>query len=135
MSLFGSIWEKITGHAAQASTTTSTASPAPATPQGDRPAPSPGAAPAAAPGQVDVAAVLDVLSRESRQRLDWRHSIVDLLKLLNLDSSQTARRQLATELNYTGDQGDSAAMNTWLHAQVMRKLAENGGKVPEDLRR
>jgi hypothetical protein len=130
MSLFGSIWEKITGHAARAST----AAPAPGTPQGDRPAPSPDAAPAATPG-VDVAAVLDGLARESRQRLDWRHSIVDLLKLLNLDSSQTARRQLATELNYTGDQGDSAAMNTWLHAQVMRKLAENGGKVPEDLRR
>jgi hypothetical protein len=84
---------------------------------------------------VDVAAVMDGLARENPQKLDWRHSIVDLMKLLGLDSSQPARRALALELHYTGDAGDSAAMNLWLHRQVMVKLAENGGKVPEDLRR
>jgi DNA-binding LacI/PurR family transcriptional regulator len=84
---------------------------------------------------VDVAAIMDGLARENPQRLDWRHSIVDLMKLLGLDSSQTARRELAQELHYSGDPSDSAAMNMWLHRQVMQKLAENGGKVPEDLRR
>jgi hypothetical protein len=135
MSIFGSIWEKITGHgkAAAASPGAGTA----AAPD-DHPAPSPASSPAAAPAAmqaVDVAAVMDGLARENPQKLDWRHSIVDLMKLLGLDSSQPARRALALELHYTGDAGDSAAMNLWLHRQVMVKLAENGGKVPEDLRR
>ncbi|WP_294640677.1 DUF3597 family protein, partial [uncultured Aureimonas sp.] len=64
----------------------------------------------------------------------WRHSIVDLLKLLDLDSSLSARQELAKELGYTGDHNDSAAMNTWLHRQVMTKLAANGGTVPAELR-
>jgi hypothetical protein len=93
------------------------------------------AAPAAAPAsQVDVAAVLTGLAAQSKEKLDWRRSIVDLMKLLKLDSSLTARKELAKELHYTGDMNDSAAMNIWLHKQVMQKLAENGGKVPDDLK-
>ncbi|MFM7779926.1 MAG: DUF3597 domain-containing protein, partial [Alphaproteobacteria bacterium] len=67
------------------------------------------------------------------QKLNWRTSIVDLMKLLNLDSSLGARKELATELGYTGDMNDSATMNIWLHKQVMKKVAENGGTVPADL--
>src|SRR5262249_40183520 len=71
---------------------------------------------------------------QNEEKLDWRRSIVDLMKLLNLDSSLAARKQLAKELHYAGDMNDSASMNVWLHKQVMQKLAENGGKVPADLR-
>jgi Domain of unknown function (DUF3597) len=93
------------------------------------------AAPAAAPAsQVDVAAVLTGLAAQNKEKLDWRRSIVDLMKLLKLDSSLTARKELAKELHYTGDMNDSASMNIWLHKQVMQKLAENGGKVPDDLK-
>lgn len=92
-------------------------------------------APAAAPmQQVDVEAVLNTMQQQSGQQLNWRTSIVDLLKLLGLDSSLQARKELAAELHYTGDTNDSAGMNVWLHKQVMRKLAENGGKVPADLK-
>lgn len=92
-------------------------------------------APAAAPmQQVDVEAVLNGMQQQSGQQLNWRTSIVDLLKLLGLDSSLQARKELAAELQYTGDTNDSASMNIWLHKQVMRKLAENGGKVPADLK-
>jgi Domain of unknown function (DUF3597) len=83
--------------------------------------------------RVDVAAVLTKLAAQNKEKLDWRLSIVDLMKLLNLDSSHTARKQLAKELHYAGDMSDSASMNIWLHKQVMQKLAENGGKVPADL--
>jgi hypothetical protein len=82
---------------------------------------------------VDVAAVLTKLAAQNKEKLDWRRSIVDLMKLLNLDSGIAARKQLATELHYAGDMNDSASMNIWLHKQVMQKLAENGGKVPADL--
>ena len=83
---------------------------------------------------MDVEAVLTQLAARKKEKLDWRHSIVDLMKLLDLDSSFSARKQLAKELHYGGDTGDSAAMNIWLHKQVMTKLAENGGKVPEELK-
>ena len=83
---------------------------------------------------VDVEAVLSGMAAKKGQKLDWHHSIVDLMKLLDLDSSLAARKELARELNYTGDTNDSAKMNVWLHKQVMQKLAENGGKVPESLR-
>jgi hypothetical protein len=106
--------------------------------------PQPGAgAPAAAgrqgdaaspPVQVDIAAVMDKLAEASPEDLDWRKSIVDLMKLLKLDSSLAARKQLATELKYSGSTKDSAAMNVWLHKQVMIKLSENGGKVPSELK-
>ncbi len=92
---------------------------------------------AGAPGggePVDVAAVLTGLAEKNSQTLDWRHSIVDLMKLLGLDSGLASRKQLADELHYTGDKDDSATMNIWLHKQVMQKLAENGGKVPDDLK-
>jgi len=83
---------------------------------------------------VDVAALLDGLASKRKEQLDWKRSIVDMMKLLDLDSSLSARKELANELHYSGDTNDSAAMNIWLHKQVMQKLAENGGKVPEDLR-
>ncbi len=113
---------------------------APAAPQPQTPAPASPAAPAgtpstSAPSQpVDVAAILEAKAKAAGQPLDWRRSIVDLLKLLDLDSSLSARKELAQELHYTGDTNDSATMNTWLHKAVMTKLAENGGQVPADLR-
>ena len=84
--------------------------------------------------QVDVEQILTQMQASSGQQLNWRTSIVDLLKLLGLDSSLQARKELAAELHYTGDTSDSASMNIWLHRQVMNKLAANGGKVPADLR-
>ena len=74
------------------------------------------------------------LAAANKEKLDWRKSIVDLMKLLGLESSLSARKELATELGYTGDKNDSAKMNIWLHKQVMQKLAANGGKVPDDLK-
>ena len=155
MSIFGKIASAIFGTAAHADTlpkgdagnTAPAATPAPATPAGygkvasadtpstpsaSSPASSSPAAAAAKPGAaVDVAAVLDGM--DSDEDLDWRKSIVDLMKLLKLDSSLKSRKELATELKYTGDMSDSASMNIWLHKQVMTKLAENGGKVPAGL--
>jgi len=92
-----------------------------------------GASPAAQ--TVDVAAVLEGLAAKNPEKLDWKHSIVDLMKLVGMDSSFTARKQLATELHYTGDPNDSASMNVWLHKEVLKKLSENGGKVPQELLR
>ncbi len=83
--------------------------------------------------QVDVEEILNEMEKASGQDLNWRTSIVDLLKLLGIDSSLQARKELAAELDYQGDTGDSATMNVWLHKQVMNKLAANGGKVPADL--
>jgi len=96
----------------------------------------PGATPASAPPTqtVDVAAIVDKAAAASGEKLAWRTSIVDLMKALKLDSSLTARKQLAKELNYTGDTNDSATMNVWLHKQVMAKLAANGGKLPADIK-
>ena len=82
---------------------------------------------------VDVGAVLDKMAASNKEKLDWKHSIVDMMKLVGMDSSITARKALAKDLNYTGDTNDSATMNIWLHKEVMKKLAENGGKVPADL--
>jgi hypothetical protein len=83
---------------------------------------------------VDVAAILNEKAAQIGHPLNWRTSIVDLLKLLDIDASLAARQELARELNYRGDPNDSAAMNIWLHRQVMRKLEENGGKVPSELK-
>lgn len=101
--------------------------------------PAPSASPSPATGTpaaqpVDVEEVLSGLAARSGQKLNWQTSIVDLLKLLDLDSSLTARKQLAEELHYTGDTNDSAKMNIWLHKQVMQKLEENGGRVPASLK-
>jgi hypothetical protein len=106
---------------------TESAAPAPAPTQAQAPAPAP------AGGAVDVAAILDAAVKASGQKLDWKKSIVDLLKALKLDSSLGARKELADELGYTGDKNDSAKMNVWLHKQVIQKLKDNGGKVPADL--
>ncbi len=91
---------------------------------------------AAAPvaiSEVDVEAILNDLVESSGQKLNWRSSIVDLMKLLDMDSSLAQRKALADELGFDGDTDDSASMNIWLHKQVMVKLAENGGTVPDDL--
>jgi hypothetical protein len=94
----------------------------------------PGSSGGAAPmSQVDVEAILTKMAAENKEKLDWRKSIVDLMKLLKLDSSLAARKELAKDLNYTGNTNDTATMNIWLHKQVMQKLAANGGKVPADL--
>ena len=126
MSIFSKIMGAIFGSSASA------ASPAPGA------APASGgsaAAPAATPmSAVDVAAVVDKAAKSKKEKLDWKHSIVDLMKALDLDSSLAARKELAKELNYTGDTNDSATMNIWLHKQVMQKLAANGGIVPADLK-
>jgi hypothetical protein len=90
-----------------------------------------GSAPAAAP--VDVDAVVSAMAAQKTEKLDWKKSIVDLMKVLDLDSSLAARKELAKELHYTGTPDGSAEMNIWLHKQVMQKLADNGGKVPADL--
>ena len=130
MSVFGNIVSAIFHHSASAQA-------APAGAPGSAPASAPGgAAPAGAGGAagVDVEAVLTQLAQHSKEHLDWRKSIVDLMKLLDLDSSAAARKRLAEELHYQGDMKHSAKMNIWLHKQVMIKLAENGGKVPEDLK-
>ena len=90
------------------------------------------AAPAAA--TVDVAPILDKAVAAKKEKLEWRTSIVDLMKALDIDSSFAARKDLAKELGYTGDSNDSASMNIWLHKQVMAKLAANGGKLPPEIK-
>ncbi|WP_213959449.1 DUF3597 domain-containing protein [Variovorax sp. dw_954] len=84
--------------------------------------------------EVDVEKQLDDMVAKSPEKLNWKTSIADLMKLLGLDSSLQARKDLAKELHYTGDTNDSASMNIWLHRQVMTKIAANGGKVPADLK-
>jgi 3-oxoacyl-ACP reductase-like protein len=151
MGLFNTLMSKIFHHAsnpAPAASTSSTSAPAPATPAtppvtqaSATPAmPAPVASPTPAPSgttapaqPVDVAAILDDLKAKNPEKLDWRHSIVDLMKLVGMDSSLSARKELAQDLHYSGDMNDSASMNMWLHKEVMKKLAENGGKVPQDL--
>jgi len=128
MSIFGSIMSKIFGHgSAQAANASPTLAPSGS--------PTPTTTPTSAPAQtVDVAAIVDKAAAAKGEKLAWRTSIVDLMKALDLDSSLTARKQLAKELHYTGDTNDSATMNVWLHKQVMTKLAANGGKLPADIK-
>jgi hypothetical protein len=83
---------------------------------------------------VDVAPILDAAVKAKGEKLEWRTSIVDLMKALDIDSSFTARKELAKELGYTGDSNDSASMNIWLHKQVMTKFAANGGKLPPEIK-
>lgn len=82
---------------------------------------------------VDVTAILDGLAADHSEKLDWKRSIVDLMKLVGMDSSLSERKELAKELGYSGDFGDSAKMNVWLHKQVLLKISENGGIIPEEL--
>ncbi|QOZ53127.1 hypothetical protein XH90_18430 [Bradyrhizobium sp. CCBAU 53338] len=138
MSIFGKIMGAIFGsHAASATPAGgapagSTPAPAGAAPGGSAPASAPAAAPAAT---VDVAAIVDKAAAAHKgEKLEWRTSIVDLMKALDVDSSLAARKDLAKELGYTGDTNDSATMNVWLHKQVMSKLAANGGKLPPEIK-
>ena len=122
MSIFGKIMSTIFG-------TSASATPA----SGGAAAPASGGS--SAPAQtVDVAPILDKAVAAQKEKLEWRTSIVDLMKALNIDSSLGARKELAHELGYTGDTNDSASMNIWLHKQVMTKLAANGGKLPADVK-
>jgi hypothetical protein len=145
MSLFGTLMSKIfpSNHpaVAQASNAPGQQPAATAAPQqATQSATGAAAAPAAsaqrpmAAQPVDVEQILNDKARNNAEKLNWRTSIVDLMKLVGMDSSLNARKSLAQELHYTGDTNDSAAMNIWLHKQVMTKLAENGGKVPDDLK-
>jgi hypothetical protein len=141
MSIFGKIKDTIFGSAKAkeaapvgADGASSSATPASTSAAQASPAVATASVGAAPMSQVDIEGVLTQRAAESKQKLDWRRSIVDLMKLLDLDSSLAARKELAKELNYTGSTDDSAAMNIWLHKQVMIKLAASGGKVPDELK-
>jgi hypothetical protein len=151
MSVFGNIVSAIFGSKHAASVTSAASSSAPSPSVGSAKgaaAPSPSTATAAAPStetpptsaaakpisKADVEAILAKLADEQDEDYDWKRSIVDLMKLLKLDSGLGARKQLAQELGYTGALDGSAEMNVWLHKQVMIKLAETGGKVPDSLK-
>lgn len=144
MQLFNTLMSKIFGSSAPTSQTASSQAAGVSAPIPPTPAPGGGSstpaasapasrAPAPASTPVDVNEVLNGLAAKNSEKLDWKKSIVDLMKLVGMDSSLTSRKELAKELGYTGDQSDSATMNIWLHKQVLKKLAENGGKVPQDL--
>ncbi len=152
MSIFSKIKDAIFGGAAQA---------APASPTGAEPTPAPSSipepaattappvggtgqavpstagasvpAPSTGTASVEVAPILDAAVARSGQKLDWKHSIVDLMKALGMDASLAERKELAEELGYTGEKDGSAEMNIWLHKALLRKLSENGGKVPAEL--
>ena len=138
MSIFGKILGAIFGSSASATTTSAGSAPGSAAPAGGAAPSSLGTATAsssAAPAQsVDVAAIVDKAAAAKHEKLEWRTSIVDLMKALDIDSSLSARKELAHELGYTGDTNDSASMNIWLHKQVMAKLAANGGKLPPEIK-
>jgi hypothetical protein len=132
MSIFGKIMSAIFGTKADAAPASGGATAGTATSTGSA-AGSPSAS--AAPAQtVEVAPILDKAVAAKKEKLEWRTSIVDLMKALDIDSSLSARKELAKELGYTGDSNDSASMNIWLHKQVMIKLAANGGKLPADIK-
>jgi hypothetical protein len=131
MSIFGKIMSAIFGTTASAATAGAAAGTASA-PGSATASSSASAAPAAQ--SVDVAPILDKAVAAKKEKLEWRTSIVDLMKALDIDSSLGARKELAKELGYTGDTSDSATMNVWLHKQVMAKLAANGGKLPADIK-
>lgn len=129
MSIFGKIMSAIFGAKADAAPAAGGATASGAAAGG---AAGGSAAPAAA--TVDVAPILDKAVADKGEKLEWRTSIVDLMKALDIDSSFSARKELAKELGYTGDSNDSASMNIWLHKQVMTKLAANGGKLPPEIK-
>ena len=130
MSIFGKIMGAIFGTSASATPASGGA----AAPASGGAASSGSASPAAPAQTVDVAPILDKAVAAKGEKLEWRTSIVDLMKALDVDSSLTARKELAHELGYTGDTNDSATMNIWLHKQMMAKLAANGGKLPADVK-
>jgi 3-oxoacyl-ACP reductase-like protein len=135
MSIFNKIKDAIFGKRAEARPNAPSAAPpagrtpsASTAPTAAQPKPAPSAA-----EPVDVEAVLKRMAADNKQQLNWQSSIVDLMKLLGMDSSLENRKELARELGYTGDTGDSAAMNIWLHKRVMKELAAHGGKVPANM--
>lgn len=132
MSILGSLMGKILGHGGKPAANANAARPAAPAPSAAASAPAAPAAPAAPP-VVDVETVLETMAAGNKQNLDWRNSIVDLMKLTGIDSSLANRKALAQELGYTGDMNDSAPMNIWLHKQVLKHLSENGGQVPANL--
>ena len=139
MGMFNNLMSKIFSHAASTASTATTATTASSQPAAAAAPAAAGAATATAvaappaPPAVDVAAILSGLAAKNPEKLDWKRSIVDLMKLVGMDSSLTARKELAQDLHYTGDMNDSATMNVWLQKEVLKKLAENGGKVPAEL--
>lgn len=141
MSIFGKIMSAIFGSHAEASpgatpgsASASAPGASPAGSAGGTTAAAPAPAPAAPTQTIDVAPILDQAVKKHGEKLEWRTSIVDLMKALDIDSSLAARKDLAKELGYTGDMNDSASMNVWLHKQVMSKLAANGGKLPPEIK-
>jgi len=139
MSILGTIMSKLSGKGPASPAAPNSAAPS-AQASGTRSAAPSAPAPASSPPpSVDVAAVLDALSSKRSEKLnetlDWRHSAVDLMKVLSVDSSVLARQELAKELQYNGDLKNSAATDIWLHEQIMAILAANGGKLPNELRR
>lgn len=140
--MFANLMSKVFGHSSAASAPAAPTAAGAAPPAAAAAPPAAVAAPlaaagtgAGAPAVVDVTAILDGLAAKNPEKLDWKRSIVDLMKLVDMDSSLAARKELATELHYPGDKNDSAAMNIWLHKEVIKKIAENGGKVPQELLR
>jgi len=129
MGIFSKIKDAIFGKKAEAATPAPAAPATTAAPAAPQPVP---AAPIAI-SEVDVEAILSAQAANAGQTLNWRTSIVDLMKLLDIDPSLANRKELATELGYTGELDGSAEMNIWLHKAVMRELAANGGTVPADL--
>jgi hypothetical protein len=130
--IFGRIFPNAKAGQAPAATQTAPAQPTGTATQPQAPA-GPGG-PAATMERVDIEQVLDGLAANNPQKLNWRTSIVDLMKLVGMDSTLQERKELADELGYTGDKSDSAAMNLWLHKQVIVRLEQNGGKVPANLK-
>ena len=154
MSILGKIFGRVFPHANAGQATGATPSaPQPTNVQSQAraagqpqvaPQASPQAAPQAAPQQsapaatatmerVDIEKVLDNLAANNQQKLNWRTSIVDLMKLVGMESTLQERKDLADELGYSGDKGDTAKMNMWLHKEVLRRMEQNGGKVPANL--
>jgi hypothetical protein len=135
MSIFGKIMSAIFGSKADAAPAGGgSAGGGAATAPGSSPTAAPASTPAAPAQSVDVAAIVDKAAAAKKEKLEWRTSIVDLMKALDIDSSLAARKELAKELGYSGDTNDSASMNVWLHKQVMAKLAANGGKLPPEIK-
>ena len=134
MSILGNILGGIFGRKKDDHPTAAPApTPQPAPTATAAPTPAPVPTPTAAAEPVDVAGILDFKNSVHDEKLNWRTSIVDLMKLLGLESSLAERKQLADELGYTGDKSDSASMNIWLHKQVIQKIVDNGGQLPRDL--
>ena len=134
MSIFGDIWDKITGHAqAAAAGTANSTMPSDGSASASMADVTATSSSTASAPPVDVEAIMTDLESKSGHKSNWRESIVDMMSLLGMDHSLTQRKALATELGYTGDMNDSATMNVWLHKQVMKGMAANGGKVPANM--